>query len=91
MINKKIAGISAIFSLFYLSTHLNPDFSSFFTVDEKFKTTALASAWLGNDETHYVRKHSKYDINDLKELLSATISYLDLNFQYLKAKELVGQ
>lgn len=58
--------------------------------DEKFKTTALASAWLGNDETHYVRKHTYYNINDLKELLHATILYLDLESKYIKAKMLTN-
>ncbi len=27
--------------------------------DERLKTLALASAWIGNDETHYVKKKSK--------------------------------
>jgi hypothetical protein len=37
--------------------------------DENLKTCAQRAAWLGNDETHYVRKWEDKDINDLKILI----------------------
>lgn len=35
----------------------------------KIKATATASAWLGNDEVHYIRKFTDKDTEDLKHLI----------------------
>ncbi|VXB42810.1 conserved hypothetical protein [Pseudomonas sp. 8BK] len=37
--------------------------------DVNLKTCAQRAAWLGNDETHYVRKWENKDIKDLKTLI----------------------
>lgn len=42
----------------------------------KIKNLAKASAWLGNDETHYVRKFDDKDINDLKKFINATVAFI---------------
>lgn len=55
----------------------------------RIKTLAKASAWLGNDETHYVRKHPDYDINDLKAFIDATVSFIDSELDYLRAQSLL--
>lgn len=34
--------------------------------------------WLGNDETHYVRRWEEKDLSDLKRLISMTVSWIDL-------------
>ncbi|CAG5213414.1 TPA: DUF4145 domain-containing protein [Streptococcus pneumoniae] len=48
-----------------ISTYLN-DFP-------KIQVLAKSVAWIGNDETHYVRRHDGKDIDDLKKfILSAT-------------------
>lgn len=41
----------------------------------KIKSLALASTWLGNDETHYLKKYEDKDINDMKRLLKS-LAYL---------------
>lgn len=43
----------------------------------KIKTLAERSAWLGNDETHYVKKHTDRDISDLKKIIKACVGYID--------------
>ncbi|MBB1059276.1 DUF4145 domain-containing protein [Marilutibacter spongiae] len=44
-------------------------------IDERsIKTRAELASWLGNDETHYVRKWSDKDLNDLKALLELTVA-----------------
>lgn len=43
----------------------------------KIKTLAERSVWIGNDETHYERKHEALDYNDLKRFISAAVSYID--------------
>lgn len=42
----------------------------------KIQTLAEASSWIGNDEAHYVKKHSDRDIKDLKNFLSATQHFI---------------
>ncbi len=37
--------------------------------DERLKSLAKAATWIGNDETHYVRKHDSRDVNDMKNFL----------------------
>jgi hypothetical protein len=42
----------------------------------KIKNLAKVSTWLGNDETHYVRKFTDKDINDLKKFINATVHFI---------------
>ena len=45
--------------------------------DPKTKAVAKRATWLGNDETHYVRKWEGKDLTDLKNLLHLTINSID--------------
>lgn len=40
---------------------------------ELLRECAEGATWLGNDETHYQRKHESMDIEDLKKLINLTI------------------
>lgn len=42
------------------------------------KTSALGSAWLGNDQTHYKQKFSDRDLSDLKRFMENSIKWVDL-------------
>jgi hypothetical protein len=42
----------------------------------KIKELAKRTAYLGNDETHYVRTYQDKDINDLKRLLDLTLHWI---------------
>ena len=44
--------------------------------DAKIQKCAKLSAWLGNDETHYVRKWEDKDIADLKILIRLTVNWI---------------
>lgn len=46
--------------------------------DENIQDIASRATWLGNDETHYVRKWIDKDINDLKTLIELTIRWIEL-------------
>lgn len=48
-----------------------------YILDSNVKVCAKRATWLGNDETHYVRKWSDQDINDLKRLIKLTINWVD--------------
>ena len=56
----------------------------------RIKTLATASDWIGNDETHYVRKHEDYNLEHLKIFISATVSFINSELSYLKAEQLLN-
>jgi Domain of unknown function (DUF4145) len=45
--------------------------------DGKIKQCAERAAWLGNDETHYVRRWEEKDVNDLRNLIRLTENWID--------------
>jgi hypothetical protein len=50
--------------------------------DKRIKDIAERATWLGNDETHYVRKWVGKDINDLKALIKLVVHYIDAELLY---------
>ena len=48
-----------------------------FIDDPNVKACATRAAWLGNDETHYIRKWLDKDINDLKVLIRLTVNWIE--------------
>lgn len=46
--------------------------------DEKIKSVAKRAVWLGNDETHYIKKWGSKDLNDLKKLISLTVHWIEM-------------
>jgi len=56
----------------------------------KIKNLAKVSAWIGNDETHYVRKNETLDINDLKKFIEATLHFISYELISDEAEELVS-
>jgi hypothetical protein len=58
--------------------------------DTNLKTCAQRAAWLGNDETHYVRKWEDKDISDLKTLIELSCVWVRSNVlteKYLQEME----
>ncbi|HFK5526615.1 TPA: hypothetical protein ACGZ99_000650 [Elizabethkingia anophelis] len=46
--------------------------------NDKIKTVAKRAAWLGNDETHYVRKWEGRNLGDLKNLIKLTVHWIEM-------------
>lgn len=46
--------------------------------DIRIKTVAKRAAWLGNDETHYVRKWEGRNLEDLKKLIELTVHWIEM-------------
>lgn len=59
-------------------------------VDTKLKKSAKVSTWLGNDETHYIRKFTNKDINDLKKFINTTVYFILYNFNVDEADEILN-
>ena len=53
--------------------------------NEKIRILAQRSAWLGNDECHYVRKHENYSVAELKTFIDAIVSYLEMELTFDQA------
>ena len=49
-----------------------------FIKDSRIREVAKRAVWLGNDETHYIRKWEDRDIHDLKALIHLTVSWIDM-------------
>lgn len=45
--------------------------------DANAKACASRAAWLGNDETHYLRKWEDKDVGDLKILIRLTVNWIE--------------
>lgn len=58
-------------------------------IDDKcLHTLASRCSWLGNDHSHYLKKHEDKDLTHLKELLDGVISYIKLNLLVSKAEDI---
>lgn len=58
--------------------------------DERLKTLAKASAWIGNDETHYIRKHENLNYKNLKLFINAFVTFIDAELAYDEAARLTS-
>lgn len=58
--------------------------------NKRIKKLALASAWIGNDETHYIRKHEEYNVDDLVAFINAIVSFIDSDLSAEKAEKLIS-
>lgn len=46
--------------------------------DDRIKKVAKRANWLGNDETHYVRKWEGKNLEDLKKLIDLTVHWIEM-------------
>lgn len=53
--------------------------------DPRVKTLAERATWIGNDETHYIKKHETLDIGDMKRFISAMLSYIEAELTFEEA------
>lgn len=58
--------------------------------DDKIKALATASAWIGNDETHYVRKHEDYNVEHLKRFIKTIVAFITFNLSVEEAQALIN-
>ena len=56
--------------------------------DTRIKTLAARSAWIGNDEAHYVRRHEDLSFCELKAFVSAMLYYVDSELMLERAESI---
>lgn len=54
--------------------------------DPRIKVLAERSVWIGNDETHYVRKHDDLDLEDMKRFIKAMLNYIESELAFEEAE-----
>lgn len=58
-----------------------------FITEPSIKLMAERATWLGNDETHYVRKWEDKDLKDLKNLIDLTVYFISMSLKALRYQE----
>lgn len=53
----------------------------------RLQQLSTAIAWIGNDETHYIRRHDNKDINDLKRFIKASAQFIAADYDVDEAFE----
>ncbi|TET66053.1 MAG: DUF4145 domain-containing protein [Candidatus Aminicenantes bacterium] len=49
--------------------------------DDNTKKCAKRAVWIGNDETHYIRKWEEKDLQDLKDLIDVTLFWIESEYK----------
>ncbi|WP_260678360.1 hypothetical protein [Lactococcus lactis] len=57
----------------------------------KIQNLAKATTWIGNDETHYIRKHNDKDLKDLKNFLLACATFIAADYEVDNALEFINK
>ena len=52
-------------------------------------TLASRATWIGNDETHYIRKHEDSDVEQMKRFINAMVHYIDSELAFREAEEIL--
>jgi hypothetical protein len=58
-----------------------------FITEPSIKLMAERATWLGNDETHYIRKWEDKDLQDLKNLIDLTVYFISMSLKALRYQE----
>lgn len=49
-----------------------------YITNENITTLAERSAWIGNDEAHYIRKQEDRDVSDMKAFIQAIVYFIGM-------------
>lgn len=61
-----------------------------FIDNPKVVSLATASAWLGNDFTHPIRRHPDKEVAELKAIMESLVYHVDMLYSLDKAAEVIG-
>lgn len=65
--------------------------SDFLTDFPKLQNLARAATWIGNDETHYVRRHTDRDIRDMKAFIQSASQFIAADYDADVAEEFINE
>lgn len=70
---------------------LGPVISEFLDDFPKLQNLAKAATWIGNDETHYVRRHDNKDIRDMKQFIKSASQFIAADYDADVAEEFINE
>lgn len=73
------------------SKMLGPVISEYLTEFPKLQNLAKAATWIGNDETHYVRRHTDKDIRDMKAFIRSASQFIAADYDADVAEEFINE
>lgn len=50
--------------------------------DDRIRVLSERATWIGNDETHYVKKHENLDIAEMKRFIDAVLHYIESELSF---------
>lgn len=53
--------------------------------DGRIRVLSERATWIGNDETHYIRKHDSLDVREMKRFINAIIHYIESELAFKDA------
>lgn len=65
--------------------------SEYLTVSPKLQNLAKAATWIGNDETHYIRRHDDKDIRDMKQFIKSASQFIAADYHADLAEEFISE
>ncbi len=57
----------------------------------RMQTLAKATSFLGNDETHYTRRHPEHDIESMKAFIRVLLTEIENEIEFEKAEALINK
>lgn len=57
--------------------------------DHRLKVLAERGTWIGNDEAHYVKKHTDLDLEQMKRFIRAMLNYIESELAFSAAEEIL--
>lgn len=70
---------------------LGPVITEYLTDFPKLQNLARAATWIGNDETHYVRRHDDKDIRDMKQFIKSASQFIAADYDADLAEEFINE
>lgn len=58
--------------------------------DTKIQTLAKGAIWLGNDETHYEKRHPEYDVTYIKLFIKTLVEFIVGENAFIEAQNLIN-
>lgn len=55
----------------------------------RLQNLAKAATWIGNDETHYVRRHDDKDIRDMKQFIKSAAHFIVADYDAIQAEKFI--
>ena len=68
---------------------LFPCIKKYLSEFKRLQALATAATWIGNDETHYERRHTEHDVQSMKKFIKSAAQYIAAEYDADEAIEFI--